>query len=99
MFSTVFHERFLGTPCNVQIGTFDRKGVKKWLQMAPQSDPEAIQMDMGRPFETYGTPVVQFKKTQVKKMSPWPGENDSPPNCFKIRKWGSAISPKDGFPF
>ena len=22
--------------------------------MAPQSDPEAIQMDMGRPFETYG---------------------------------------------
>ena len=23
--------------------------------MAPQSDPEAIQMDMGRPFETYCT--------------------------------------------
>ena len=22
--------------------------------MAPQSDPEAIQMDMGKPFETYG---------------------------------------------
>ena len=32
------------------------------------------------------TPVVQYKKTLVKKMSPWPGENDSPPNCFKIRK-------------
>ena len=49
-----FCESFLDTPCDTQIGTFDRKVVKKRPQMAPQSDPEAIQMDMGRPFETYG---------------------------------------------
>ena len=45
------------------------------------------------------TPTPLVKKTLVKKMRPWAGENSPPQSCFKIRKQGSAILPNDGFPF